>query len=51
LVAETKKNYYISISNIASGIKISTKSGNLIRYDDEGALFAAMEWTDAHDDF
>ena len=51
LIAETTKNYYISISNIASGIKISTKTGNLIRYDEEGALFAALEWTDAPNNF
>lgn len=47
LVTESVKNYYISISTIVSGIKISTKTGNLIRYDEEGALFASLEWIEA----
>lgn len=46
LVTEEKKNYYISISSIASGIKISTRAGNLIRYDEEGALYASLNWAE-----
>lgn len=46
LVTEEYKNYYLSIGSIASGIKISTLEGNLLRYDSEGALYASLDWND-----